>query len=77
MDGLIGKKWYLKYFHNFRHTHAALLMLAGVNPKIVQERLGHSSIDVTLDTYSYLTLANQSIAVDTLESLIAKETESK
>ena len=62
-------------FHDLRHTHATLLMLAGVNPKIVQERLGHSSIDVTLDTYSHLTLANQSIAVDALERVIAKKAE--
>lgn len=53
----------------------ASLMLAGINPKIVQERLGHSSIDVTLDTYSHLTLANQSIAVDALERVIAKKAE--
>ena len=50
-------------------------MLAGINLKIVQERLGHSSIDVTLDTYSHLTLANQSIAVDALERVIAKKAE--
>lgn len=62
-------------FHDLRHTHATLLMLAGINLKIVQERLGHSSIDVTLDTYSHLTLANQSIAVDALERVIAKKAE--
>ena len=45
-------------FHDLRHTHATLLLLAGINPKIVQERLGHASIDMTLDTYSHLTLAN-------------------
>ena len=37
-------------FHGLRHTHATLLQ--GVNPKIVQERLGHSSIKVTMDTYA-------------------------
>jgi integrase len=35
-----------------RHTAASLLLAAGVNPKIVQERLGHSSITVPLDLYS-------------------------
>ncbi|SUP42838.1 site-specific integrase [Veillonella criceti] len=54
-------------FHDLRHTHATLLLLAGVNPKIVQERLGHASIDMTLDTYSHLTLANQSVAVNVLD----------
>jgi integrase len=38
-------------FHDARHTHASLMLKQGVHPKIVQERLGHSSIAVTLDTY--------------------------
>ena len=38
--------------HDLRHTHATLPMKQGVNPKIVQERLGHSSIAVTMDIYS-------------------------
>jgi integrase len=37
-----------------RHTHATLLLLQGVNPKIVSERLGHADVRITLDTYSYL-----------------------
>jgi integrase len=41
-------------FHDARHTHATLLLKAGVHPKIVQERLGHSSISITLDTYSHV-----------------------
>jgi integrase len=41
-------------FHDLRHTSATLMMLAGVNPKVVQERLGHSQIGITLDTYSYV-----------------------
>ena len=57
-------------FHDLRHTHATLLLLAGINPKIVQERLGHASIDMTLDTYSHLTLANQGSAVNVLDSII-------
>ncbi len=40
--------------HDARHTHATLMMKQGVNPKIVQERLGHSSIAVTIDTYSHV-----------------------
>ena len=35
--------------HDIRHTHATLLLKAGVNPKVVQERLGHESIAITLD----------------------------
>ncbi len=41
-------------FHDLRHTHATLLLQQGVNPKLVQERLGHSSIGLTLDTYSHV-----------------------
>jgi len=41
-------------FHDLRHTHATLLLKRGVHPKIVQERLGHSSITVTLDIYSHV-----------------------
>jgi integrase len=40
-------------FHALRHTAATLALEAGVNPKVVQERLGHSSITLTLDTYSH------------------------
>ena len=37
-----------------RHTHATMLLIAGINPKIVSERLGHASIVITLDTYSHV-----------------------
>src|SRR4051794_13446697 len=36
------------------YTHATLLLRAGVHPKVVQERLGHSSIAITLDIYSHV-----------------------
>jgi integrase len=41
-------------FHDARHTHASLMLKQGIHPKIVQERLGHSTISVTLDTYSHV-----------------------
>lgn len=41
-------------FHDLRHTHATLLLQAGAHPKVVQERLGHSNISITLDTYSHV-----------------------
>jgi integrase len=40
--------------HDARHTHASIMLKQGVHPKVVQERLGHSSIQVTLDTYSHV-----------------------
>ncbi|WP_230578494.1 tyrosine-type recombinase/integrase [Selenomonas ruminantium] len=53
-------------FHCLRHTHATLLLQQGVNPKIVQERLGHSSIKVTMDTYSHVLPDMQKQAVEAL-----------
>lgn len=43
--------------HDLRHTAATLLLADGVNPKLVQELLGHSTIVLTLDTYSHVTPA--------------------
>lgn len=40
--------------HDLRHTHATLMLQQGVHPKIVQERLGHATIAVTLDIYSHV-----------------------
>ena len=41
-------------FHDLRHTCAALLIALGAHPKAILERLGHSSITVTLDRYGHL-----------------------
>lgn len=41
--------------HDLRHGWATMALSAGVHPKVVQERLGHSSITVTLDVYSHVT----------------------
>lgn len=40
-------------FRDLRRTSATLLLAAGVHPKVVHERLGHSQIGITLDTYSH------------------------
>ena len=40
--------------HDARHSHASLMLKQGTHPKIVQERLGHASIQITLDTYSHV-----------------------
>lgn len=39
--------------HDTRHSHASLMLKQGIHPKVVQERLGHASIQVTLDLYSH------------------------
>lgn len=44
----------LANFHDLRHTHAGYLIRLGVHPKVISERLGHSSIKITMDTYGYL-----------------------
>jgi integrase len=49
-----------------RHSHATQLLAAGVNPKIVQERLGHSNISTTLDIYSHVTPTIQQNAIEQL-----------
>ncbi len=50
--------------HGMRHTHASLLLEAGVSPKVVQERLGHSTITTTMDTYAHVTPTMQRAAAD-------------
>lgn len=57
--------------HGLRHTWATLALQAGVHPKVVQERLGHAQISVTLDTYSHVTPAMDREAATTVADLIA------
>ena len=56
--------------HDARHTHASLMLKRGVHPKIVQERLGHSSIQITLDTYSHVAPGLQQSAAETFDSIV-------
>ena len=57
-------------FHDLRHTCATLLLTKNVNPKIVSEMLGHSSISITLDTYSHVLPDMQDGAVRALEDAL-------
>ena len=50
-------------FHDLRHSHASHLLRAGIHPKIVSERLGHSTVGITLDTYSHVLPGMQEDAV--------------
>jgi integrase len=54
-------------FHDLRHSHATQLLATGVHPKIVQERLGHSTITITLDLYSHVSDTMQASAVAQLD----------
>ena len=57
--------------HDARHTHASLMLKQGVHPKIVQERLGHASIGLTLDTYSHVVPGLQEAAAAGFDKMIA------
>jgi len=57
--------------HDLRHTHATLMLKAGVHPKVVSERLGHSSIRITLDTYSHVLPGLQEAAAQRFDDLLA------
>ena len=56
--------------HDLRHTHATLLLQAGVNPKIVSERLGHHSVAFTLDTYAHVLPGMQAEAAQDFSDLV-------
>lgn len=59
--------------YDLRHTMATLLLSAGVNPKIVSERLGHASIVLTLDTYSHVLPTMQEGATNEMELMMRKK----
>lgn len=54
-------------FHDLRHSAATLLLAEGVNPKVIQERLGHSRISVTLDLYAHVLPTMQADAASRLD----------
>jgi len=56
--------------HDARHTHASLMLKQGIHPKIVQERLGHSTIAITLDTYSHVAPGLQEAAANRFDDVL-------
>lgn len=56
-------------FHDLRHTHATLLLQQGVHPKVVSERLGHSTISITMDIYTHVLPNMQKEAAHQFEQL--------
>ncbi|CQR73442.1 Tn916 family transposase [Sporomusa ovata DSM 2662] len=60
-------------FHDLRHTHATLLLLKGIPVKVVSERLGHSTVAMTQDTYAHVLPEMQEEAVKVLEGMFTKE----
>ncbi len=57
-------------FHDLRHTAATLMLLQGVPIKVVQERLGHSQISLTLGTYSHVLPSMDQDAADKMDALL-------
>lgn len=60
--------------YGFRHTNATLLMAGNVHPKIVSDRLGHSKVGITLDTYSHTSVELQEKAVAALDGVLGAPT---
>lgn len=58
--------------HGLRHTRATLAMRAGVHPWVVQERLGHSSVAVTLGTYSHVAPVMHDDVAETVAGLFRR-----
>lgn len=58
--------------HDLRHTHATHLLAAGVNPRVVSERLGHSSVSFTLDTYGHVMPGQQADAAAAAAALLTE-----
>lgn len=57
-------------FHDLRHGHASHMLAAGVNPKVVSDRLGHASVSFTLDVYAHVMPGQQRDAADLVADLI-------
>ncbi len=57
-------------FHDLRHTCATLLLRQGVNPKFVQELLGHADISLTLNVYSHVLLDMGDAAADAIDGAL-------
>lgn len=58
--------------HDLRHTWATLALESGIHPKVVQERLGHAHVSITLDLYSHVSPAMQSDAAERVAALFVR-----
>ena len=56
--------------HDARHTHATLLFKSGVSAKVIQERLGHSSVAITMNTYANVSPGMQKQAADKFDDAV-------
>jgi integrase len=60
--------WRRRGQRDLRHPHATQLLKAGVQPKVVPERLGHASIGIALDTYSHVMPGMQEEAAEKIDA---------
>lgn len=59
-------------FHDFRHINATIMLPLGISPKLAQQRLGHSSYQITMDIYSHVLKKVEKEAADKLDALFEK-----
>ena len=59
-------------FHDLRHSCASLLVAQGLHPRVVMEQLGHSTIKLTMDTYSHVLPELQRQAAETMDGLFGR-----
>ena len=60
-------------FHDLRHSNATALIMAGVNPRVVQQRLGHADVNITLNTYTHVLPEMDVEAAEKLDSIMLKK----
>jgi integrase len=60
-----------KRFHDLRHSAATILLVVGVHPKVVQERLGHSTIAMTMDSFSHVLPSMQQEVADKIDDMLS------
>jgi integrase len=70
-EGLTGV-----HFHSLRHSYASMLLKAGEHPEVVQELLGHSNINMTLDIYSHISDGLKEKAAAKLNEILPLKTPS-
>ena len=56
-------------FHDLRHTAATLMLSNGIHPKLAADMLGHSTVAITMDTYSHVSPAMSRQAAETMDAL--------
>jgi integrase len=73
IEGALPARLHGLRFHDLRHTCAALSIAAGAHPKLIAQRLGHSSITITLDRYGHLFPSVEEALAEALDAAFAAE----